>query len=82
MMSPTARELLETAAWRLEETLEAFTVMRMINENCASDANPTLHQAIQDRAGFWKPVTVGLQTTVITGIHAILDECNYAPPCA
>ena len=73
-MSATVRDLLETVEWRLEETLEAFTVMRVINENCAGDANPTLHQAIQDRAGFWKPVTVGLQTTVITGINAILDK--------
>lgn len=73
-MSATVRELLKTVEWRIEETLEAFTVMRVINENCASDANPTLHQAIQDRAGFWKPVTVGLQTTVITGINAILDK--------
>lgn len=74
MMSATVRELLETVEWRLEETLEAFTVMRVINENCANDANPTLHQAIQDRSGFWKPITVGLQTTVITGINAILDK--------
>lgn len=73
-MAATIRELLETVQWRIEETLEAFTVMRVINENCASDASPALHQAIQDRAGFWKPVTAGLQTTVITGINAILDK--------
>lgn len=70
----TIRDLLETVEWRLEETIEAFTVMRTINEHCNIDVNPAIHKAINDRAGFWKPVTVGLQTTVIIGINAILDK--------
>lgn len=73
-MATTIRELLETVEWRLGETVEAFTVMRTINENCNTEVNPTLHATINARAGFWKPVTVGLQTTVITGINAVLDK--------
>jgi hypothetical protein len=73
-MATTIRNLLETVEWRLEETIVAFTVMQVINENCNADVNPALHKAINERGGFWKPVTVGLQTTVITGINAILDE--------
>lgn len=73
-MAATIRELLETVEWRLGETIEVFTVMRTINENCNTDVNPKLHGIINARAGFWKPVTLGLQTTVITGINAVLDK--------
>lgn len=73
-MAATIRDLLKIVEWRLEETIEAFTVMRAINESCNSDVSPTLHKTINACGGFWKPVTVGLQTTVITGINAILDK--------
>lgn len=73
-MAATIRELLETVEWRLGETVEAFTLMRTINERCNTEVNSTLHALINARGGFWKPVTVGLQTTVITGINALLDK--------
>lgn len=73
-MAPTVRDLLETVECRLGETIEAFTVLRSINESCNAQVNPAMNKAINKRAGFWTPVTVGLQTTVITGIISILDK--------
>ncbi len=65
-------ELLKTIEWRLEETIAAFTVSSLTNENC--DKNPELHKLINDWNGFWKPLTIGLETTVIVGIYAMVDS--------
>jgi hypothetical protein len=73
-MAKLIRELLETVEWRLEETIAAFTVTRAINERCMNDVSLNLKERINSRSGFWKPVTVGLQTTVFLGICAILDK--------
>ena len=68
---PSDTELLKTIEWRLEETIAAFTVQLIISENC--NKNPALHKVINDWNGFWKPISIGLETTIIIGIIAIIE---------
>ena len=66
-----AVEMLEM---RLAEALQAFAVLRSVNCHFSEPTGDTLRRSISERDGFWHPVTLGLQTTVLMSIVALLDK--------
>lgn len=59
---------------RLSEALQAFAILQSINRHFLEPSGDALRGSIAQRAGFWHPVTLGLQTTVLTSMMAILDK--------
>ncbi|MDP1690417.1 MAG: hypothetical protein Q8L49_00370 [Burkholderiaceae bacterium] len=70
----TLADVLHGVEWRLEEALQAFEAHRILHERCNSEAAPELNKAINDCAGFWQPVNIGLQSTLVIGIAALIDK--------
>jgi hypothetical protein len=68
-----AKAVLTIVDSRMYETLQAFEVLCLLNERLESKA---LNDSVNASLGFWQPVTVGLQTTLILGVFALLDKKN------
>lgn len=67
-------DVLRIVQVRLGSTMEAALVLRTINERCCKEANDAAYEEIQKYAGFWIPVTLGLQSLVYVGIVSLTDK--------
>lgn len=70
---PDLRSVLDAIEWRIEETLQAYEVQVTLNQRCVPENSKALHEAVNACAGFWHPVGIGLQMSLILGIFAVLD---------
>ena len=74
MPQPLVNEAVEMLEVRLAEALQAFAVLQSVNRKSSEPSGEAVRQSISERNGFWLPVTLGLQTTVLTSIVALLDK--------
>lgn len=75
----TAAELLLGVEWRLDEAFQAFSILRQLNERCDANTCPQLSAIVDQTSSFWQAASLGLQTTLILCIAAVLDR---RPDCA
>ncbi len=74
MPQPLLNEAFDMLGMRLAEALQAFAVLQSVNRQFSEPTGEAVRQSISERNGFWHPVTLGLQTTVLTSIVALLDK--------
>ncbi|RUR68694.1 hypothetical protein EJP67_16655 [Variovorax guangxiensis] len=72
-MSISLLDQLETVSARLEETLSAFQIAKVVNEEANAEANAALNAAINQRSLFWTTVMNSAQSTYFIGMFALLD---------
>jgi hypothetical protein len=73
-MSNSVEDQRQVVQVRLEETLVAFQIGRLINERADQTVNPDLNVKIQERGGFWQATLLSHQSVLFTGLDALLDD--------
>lgn len=74
MKMSTVDEELEQVESRLSESWEALSIQRTINEMADKQVSVALNERLNLHSGFWRTTNISIQTTIFTGIFALLNE--------